>query len=161
MKDSTFMGIAKLIAAESKCVSMSVGAIIVKNDRIIASGYNGTPAGHPNCCDVVAVDEDDFLHNNKKIARDNHHEWSKGNEIHAELNAIIFAAKNGISIDGAVMYCTHSPCQDCAKAITQSGIKKVVYNEKYFRSVDGWDDIFKRSDKTDKTDIEIVEYKEE
>lgn len=131
MKDSTFMAIAKTIASESKCVSIGVGAVIVKDDRIISTGYNGTPSGSPNCCDVVG----------KTITREQHHEWSKSNEIHAELNAIIFAAKNGIAIDGSTMYCTHNPCPDCAKAITQSGIKKVIYHQKWHRTVDGWDDI--------------------
>lgn len=131
MKDSTFMDIAKTIANESKCVSIGVGAVIVKDDRIISTGYNGTPSGSPNCCDVVG----------NSITREQHHEWSKSNEIHAELNAIIFAAKNGIAINGSTMYCTHNPCPDCAKAITQSGIVKVIYKEKWHRTAEGWDDI--------------------
>lgn len=138
-----FMKIAEVVSEESKCISLQVGAVIVKNKRIISTGYNGTTEGLKNCnqhfSDLgMTIDgtpntklKDEFKHM--------HHEWSKKNEIHAELNAILFAAKNGISIEGSTLYTTHSPCPDCSKAISQSGIKRVVYKNLYARNEDGWD----------------------
>lgn len=162
MKATTFLQIAYLISQESKCCSWKVGAVIEKNGRIIATGYNGSPAGGVNCCDHAteqgwvgqAPTKNTGLRQDglqiKKIGllsehRAAHSEWSAKNEIHAELNAILFAARNGTSIEGATMYVTLSPCPDCAKAIAQSGIKKVVYCETYDRNRPGWDDILKNS----------------
>lgn len=156
MKDSTFMSIAKIIAKESKCVSHQVGAIIVKNDRIISTGYNGTPSGAINCCDhshnqgwTEVKYSPEFPHENyialNQSFRNSHSEWSKKNEIHAELNAILFAAKNGTSIDGGTMYVTLSPCPDCAKAIAQSGLKRLVYSEVYDKNPPDWKDILENS----------------
>ena len=154
MKDSTFMDIAGCIAKESKCVSWQVGAIIVKDDRIVSTGYNGTPKGHINCCDKFSREQFPKLweyhcppsrYKLTPAGRQEHHEWSLHNEIHAELNAILFAAKQGISIDGATMYITITPCKDCAKAITQSGIKRVVYGDVYDKCLPEWDKILKDS----------------
>ncbi|BBC78280.1 dCMP deaminase [Escherichia phage EcS1] len=163
MKSSTYLQIAYLISQESKCCSWKVGAVIEKNGRIISTGYNGTPSGGVNCCDHAA--EQGWLGKGKLIPGERHHRvglkaehrvahssWSARNEIHAELNAILFAARNGSSIDGATMYVTASPCPDCSKAIAQSGIKKVVYAEKYDRSPDNWDDILRDSG------LEVIEY---
>ncbi|MBT5323050.1 MAG: dCMP deaminase, partial [Campylobacteraceae bacterium] len=88
LSDRNFINIAKELATASKCVSKQVGAVIVKDGRILSTGYNGTPPGHTNCCD----------HWNGKYTKD-HHEWSKTYEIHAEMNAIIWAAREGISIE--------------------------------------------------------------
>ena len=88
-------------------------------------GYNGTPVGFDNCCEVFDKDFD----------AEEHHNWSNVNEIHAEMNAILFAAKNGISIDAAEMYCTLHPCNHCLKNLIQSGIKKIYYIEEYPRTV--------------------------
>lgn len=157
MKASTVLQIAYLISQESKCCSWKVGAVIEKNGRIISTGYNGSPAGGVNCCDHA---EDNGwlvkkpgtgLRQDGPIPkyglstkfRAEHSEWSKVNEIHAELNAILFAARNGSSIEGATMYVTLSPCPDCAKAIAQSGIKKLVYCETYDKNIDGWDNILR------------------
>ena len=115
-----FMKHAALVASNSKCVSKHVGAIIVKDDRIISIGYNGTPPDMPNCNEVF--DENNF---NKQ----EHREWSIANEIHAEMNALMFAAKNGESVDGCDMYVTLHPCNNCLKNITMSGIKNVYYFE--------------------------------
>lgn len=155
MRASTYLQIAYLVSQESKCCSWKVGAVIEKNGRIVATGYNGSPAGGTNCCDHA--EENGWLikkHSglrqdgifptkiglNTKF-REQHSEWSKNNEIHAELNAILFAARNGTSIEGATMYVTLSPCADCAKAIAQSGIRKLVYAETYDRNKPGWDKI--------------------
>jgi dCMP deaminase len=118
--DKNFMNIATEIASASKCVSKHVGAIIVKEGRILSTGYNGTPAGYKNCND----------HWNGKWTED-HHEWSKKYEIHAEMNAIIWAAKNGISIDGATIYVTLEPCSECSKNLIASGIKNIIFDKSY------------------------------
>lgn len=162
MKASTVLQIAYLISQESKCCSWKVGAVIEKNGRIISTGYNGSPAGGVNCCDH-AVENDwtrvvyqpsTMTHKSVllKEHRMEHAAWSAKNEIHAELNAILYAARNGLSLEGATMYVTLSPCADCAKAITQSGIKKVVYAELYDRSVPGWDQILVDSG------VEVIQY---
>lgn len=77
--------------------------------------------------------------------REDHSEWSRVNEIHAEMNALLFASKHGLSVNGATMYVTLSPCCECAKAIAQSGIKTLVYCETYDKNVDGWDAILKQN----------------
>ena len=144
MKDTSVLQHAYIVAQESHCVSWKVGAVITKDGRIIATGYNGTPAGknHENC-DAKAK-ASGWLDSNGKLKamyRQAHSEWSRHNEIHAELNAILYAAKTGQSIDGAEMHVTVSPCPDCAKAIAQSGLKRVVYNELYDRNPPSWDEI--------------------
>ena len=113
-----FMKTAFLFAEKSKCVSHHVGAVIVKNRRIISVGYNGTPPNLPNCCDVF--DKDNF-------DREAHHHWQQKNEIHAEMNAMAFAAKQGEDIDGCDVYVTISPCNDCLKNISMTGIKNIYY----------------------------------
>jgi dCMP deaminase len=113
-----FMKTAFLFADESKCVSHHVGSVIVKDKRIISIGYNGTPPGLPNCCEIF--DKNNF-------DREAHHAWSKDNEIHSEMNCIAFAAKTNIETEGADMYVTVSPCNDCLKNISMTGIKNVYY----------------------------------
>ncbi|PIF03667.1 MAG: dCMP deaminase [Arcobacter sp.] len=120
LDDQNFINIAKEIASASKCVSKQVGAVIVKNGRILSTGYNGTPSGYTNCTD----------HWNGEYTK-GHHEWSKTYEIHAEMNAIIWAAREGISIKGGTIYVTLEPCSDCSKNIIASGIKKIVYEKSY------------------------------
>lgn len=116
----SYMKIAQIIAERSNCLGAHVGSIIVKDDRILSTGYNGTPKGYPNCCDVWG----------HQITPE-HYEWSKKYEIHAEQNAIIWAARKGISIDGADIYTTMRPCAQCTKLIIGSGIKNIYYNEDY------------------------------
>jgi dCMP deaminase len=120
ISDENFMNIAKEIAGASNCVSKKVGAIIVKDGRIISTGYNGTPKGYMHCSTHW---EGEYT--------DKHHEWSKMYEIHAEMNAILWAAKEGTSIDGATIYCTLEPCSECSKNLIQSGIRKIVYLKGY------------------------------
>jgi dCMP deaminase len=120
LSDTNFINIAKEIASASKCVSKQVGAVIVKNDRILSTGYNGTPTKFQNCCDYW-----DNEYTNK------HHEWSKTYEIHAEMNAIIWAARKGISIEGATIYVTLEPCSECSKNIIASGIERIVFEKSY------------------------------
>jgi dCMP deaminase len=113
-----FMKTAFLFAEKSHCVSHHVGAVIVKNGRIIVTGYNGTPEDLPNCDEVF--DKENF-------DREAHHLWSKDNEIHAEMNTISFAAKNDVNTDGADMYVTISPCNECLKNAIPAGIKNIYY----------------------------------
>jgi len=120
LNDENFINIAKELSTASKCVSKQVGAVIVKNGRILSTGYNGTPPGYQNCCDCW-----DGKYTNE------HHEWSKTYEIHAEMNAIIWAAREGISIEGATIYVTLEPCSECSKNVIASGIKRIVYDKAY------------------------------
>ena len=120
ISDKNFINIAKEIASASKCVSKSVGAVIVKDGRILSTGYNGTPPGYTNC--------NDYWDN--KYTKE-HHDWSKTYEIHAEMNAIIWAARKGISIEGATIYVTLEPCSECSKNLIASGISRIVYETKY------------------------------
>jgi dCMP deaminase len=120
LSDVNFINIAQELATASKCVSKQVGAVIVKDGRILSTGYNGTPAGYINCCD----------HWNDEYTKD-HHEWSKTYEIHAEMNAIIWAARKGICIEGATIYVTLEPCSECSKNLIASGIKRIVYSKPY------------------------------
>jgi len=129
MKDTTFMEIAKIIAKESYCKRSKVGAVLVKNNRIISVGYNGTPIGKTKWV------EDETIPFEGYSIPDNTCEDKNGNTrkdvIHAEMNAILFAAKNGIPTNGCGLYVTMSPCSECAKAIIQSGIKEVIYDKEY------------------------------
>ena len=110
---------ARIWAENSYCERRKVGALVVKDQMIISDGYNGTPTGFENIC------EDD---NNT----------SQPYVLHAEANAITQLARSNNSSDGATMYCTASPCIECAKLIIQAGIRRVVYSEKY-RLTDGID----------------------
>lgn len=135
MKDSTMMKIAELIASnESKCVAHQVGAVLVKNKRIVSTGYNGTPAGQPNCNVVNAslVDENGQFHD--LGLKEQHHEWSQLNELHAEHNAIMYSTPS--DREGSTLYCTLQPCYMCSILIAGSGIKRVVYKNPYHRTSD-------------------------
>ena len=146
-RNTFFMITALNLGKLSKCVSKKVGAIIVKDNRIISMGYNGTPRGVKNCCEIFDANNFD---------REEHHNWSRNSEIHAEMNAIIFAAKNGISIDGATMYVSLEPCRDCIKNICQAGITKIYYNEEYDKN-DGLSDTIKNFIKENSIKIEKLD----
>jgi len=118
-----FMAITKLVAKRSTCLRRSVGAILVKEKRILATGYNGAPAGVRHCEEVGCVRE------NASIPSGTRHELCRG--IHAEQNVIIQAAYHGISIRDATLYCTNKPCVICSKMIINAGIKKIYYGEGY------------------------------
>lgn len=142
MNKNILMQHAYLVSQNSTCCSWKVGCIIEKDGRIISSGYNGVPKGKQHCCDHAHSEgwlKDGLLDPEKRPL---HSAWSDKNEVHAEINAIMFAAKAGISIEGANMWCTASPCPHCAKAIANSGIKKLYFCEQYDRNaVSNWDDI--------------------
>jgi len=119
-----FMKTAFHLAEKSKCVSHHVGAVITKDNRIITNGYNGSPPGLRNCCDHFDK------HNFDRML---HSRWSDDNEVHAEMNALMFAAKHNVEVDGCNMYVTISPCNECLKNIAMTGIKNIYYLYKYDR----------------------------
>jgi dCMP deaminase len=121
-----YMDVAERFAQLSSAERLQVGAIVVKDDRIISIGYNGMPSGWDNCCeDVVREDEVGFQVTKSKIE-----------VLHAESNAVAKLAKSSESGLGATIFVTHSPCIDCAKLIYQSGISNVYYKTSY-RNDDG------------------------
>jgi len=120
LRDINFINIAYELATASKCVSRKTGAVIVKDGRIVSTWYNGTPAGYVNCCDYW----------NGEYTKE-HHDWSYKYEIHAEMNAIVWAAREWIAVEGATIYCTYEPCFDCTRAIIAAGLKRIVFAEKY------------------------------
>ena len=124
--DVRFMEMAHVIATWTSCNTpgRAIGAVIVKDKRIMTTGYNGAPAGIKTC-----VERGECLRDKLGIPSGTQHEICYA--IHAEQNAIIQAAKLGSSIDGATLYCTHQPCVICAKMIVNAGISRVVYEEGY------------------------------
>lgn len=124
--DDRFMEMAYLIASWASCYkeNRKIGCVIVKNKRIMTTGYNGAPAGVRTC-----VERGECLREKMGIPSGTKQELCYA--THAEQNAIIQAARLGVSIDGATLYCTHQPCAICAKMIVNAGIARVVYNEGY------------------------------
>ncbi len=119
--DEYFMSIARVVARRSTCLHRQVGAVIVKGKQIVSTGYNGAPSGHPHCLDIGCAREG--------VPSGQRSELCRG--AHAEQNAINFAARYGISIEGATLYTTHYPCSWCAKSLINAGIVEVVYDEDY------------------------------
>ena len=124
--DARFMELAGVISGWASCykADRKIGAVIVKNKRIVTTGYNGAPAGIQTC-----VERGECLREKLGIASGTRAEMCYA--THAEQNAIIQAAKLGVSIDGATLYCTHQPCVICAKMIVNAGIRRVVYRHGY------------------------------
>ena len=121
--DEYFMDITRRVATRSTCLRRAVGAILVHDKRIIASGYNGGPSGLAHCLDIGCLRE------KLGIPSGQQHELCRG--IHAEQNAIIQAARHGVSIEGATLYCTTQPCTQCTKMLINAGITEIVYAEGY------------------------------
>ncbi len=120
------MDMAVQIGGWSSCFKQNrhVGAIIVKNKRVIATGYNGAPQGIKSCADKGVC-----MRQEQGVESGTRHELCYA--VHAEQNAIIQAARVGCSVEGCTLYCTHQPCVICAKIIINSGISRVVYREGY------------------------------
>jgi len=110
-----FLDIAAVTATRATCLRKKVGAVLVRDNRIIATGYNGSPPGEPHCvdegCDVVS----------------GHCQRT----VHAECNALLYAAKDGVSVDGATLYCTITPCGNCKKLLRTAGVKTYIWREDY------------------------------
>ncbi len=118
-----FMSITCLVAERSTCLRRRVGAVLVKNKRILATGYNGAPAGVPHCLETGCLRE------KLKIASGERHEMCRG--LHAEQNVIIQAAVHGITISGSELYCTTHPCVLCSKMLINCGVTRIYYQEDY------------------------------
>ncbi|MHB8708799.1 MAG: deoxycytidylate deaminase [Desulfuromonadales bacterium] len=118
-----FMDIARLVARRSTCLRRQVGAVLVKEKNILATGYNGTPSGITHC------EETGCLREQLKVPSGERHELCRG--LHAEQNAIIQAARHGVNISESTLYCTNSPCIICTKMLINAGIRRVVYLDGY------------------------------
>lgn len=118
----TFMRILGEFSKLSHCVSKKVAAMAVKDGRIIATGINGTAPGYTNCDDIF---------DSHNFDRELHHKFSDTYEIHAEMNMLLYAAKNGIALSGSTLYCSMMPCWNCIKHISVVGIKRIIYSHKY------------------------------
>ncbi len=121
--ENYFMDITTLVAKRSTCIRRSVGAVIVKDKRILATGYNGAPTGIGHCLERGCLREE------LKVPSGERHELCRG--IHAEQNAIIQAAFHGVSIKGGTLFCTNQPCSICAKMLINAGIEKIYYRSGY------------------------------
>jgi dCMP deaminase len=117
------MAIAEEVSRRSTCLRRQVGAIVVVDRRILATGYNGAPSNVPHCEEVGCLRE------KMKVPSGERHELCRG--LHAEQNAIIQAARHGVRIDGAALYTTHHPCSMCAKMAINAGIRRIVCHEDY------------------------------
>lgn len=121
--DEYFMEIAAIVAKRSTCLRRKVGALAVKERRILATGYNGAPSGLRHCQEVGC------LRAKLDIPSGERHELCRG--LHAEQNVIIQAALHGISLAGATIYCTNQPCNVCAKMLVNAGIVEIVFDGDY------------------------------
>ena len=118
-----FLKIAKLASTRSTCIRRHVGAVLVKEKKILATGYNGAPSGISHCVDVGC------LRDEEQIPSGQRHELCRG--LHAEQNAILQAAYHGVSIQGSVLFCTNFPCVICSKMLINAGIRQIFYLEGY------------------------------
>lgn len=118
-RHETYLAIAEVISLRGTCQRAKVGCVITQDNRIVSTGYNG-PLGSVECNDTNCNLKEHCKH-----------------AVHAEANAIAFAAREGISLKGSTLYCLYSPCVDCARLIIQAGISKVVYREQYI-PIDGY-----------------------
>ncbi|MBC8434468.1 MAG: cytidine/deoxycytidylate deaminase family protein [Desulfobacterales bacterium] len=127
--ETYFMDITFLVAKRTTCLRRAVGAIIVKDKRVLATGYNGAPTGIEHCSEVGCLREQ------LNVPSGKNHELCRG--IHAEQNAIIQAALHGVSIKGATLFCTNLPCSICAKMIINAGISKIYHQSGYADAMSG------------------------
>ena len=121
--DEYFISIAETVSTRSTCLRRKVGAVFVKDRRIISTGYNGPPSGLKHCEEVGCLREKFGVPSGER------HELCRG--LHAEQNAIIQSALHGVSTKGAILYCTHCPCSLCTKMLINAGITRVIYKKGY------------------------------
>ncbi len=121
--DEYFLQLARQAATRSTCLRRQIGAVLVRDKRILTTGYNGAPRGTAHCLDVGCLREQ------LGIASGERHELCRA--IHAEQNAIIQAALHGVAIQGATLYCTHHPCILCAKMLINCGVREIHYLQGY------------------------------
>lgn len=145
-----FMDTAERFAQLSSSTRLLVGAVVVKDNRIISIGYNGTPAGWDNCCEYEVEEFQTEYGVGSKLVKTGELK-TKDEVIHAEANAIVKLARDGESGNGSVMFCTHAPCVQCAKLIYGAGISKMYYRDAY-RDTNGLDFLTA-------TGVEVIPYK--
>jgi dCMP deaminase len=121
--DTYFIQVAELVSKRSTCLRRCVGAVLVKDKRILATGYNGAPQGLAHC-EVTGC-----LRENLEVPSGQMHELCRG--LHAEQNVLLQAALHGVSVKGSILYLTCAPCSICAKMIINAGIKGIVYKHNY------------------------------
>ena len=143
--DHYFMDITERVASRSTCLRRAVGAVVVKNKRILTTGYNGAPSNIRHCRETGC------LRARLNVASGERHELCRG--IHAEQNAIIQAAYHGVSIKDSTLYCTNLPCSICAKMIINAGIRKIIY-------LSGYVDALSEEMLTEAR-VEIIQFKQE
>jgi dCMP deaminase len=116
-----YAALAMMVSARAECIGLKVGAVLVRGDRVAATGYNGTPSGFPNCSDGGCV----------RCSRRTEFGPGVGYDkcicVHAEANALLSAARFGVAVDGAIAYVTHQPCFSCAKELIQAGVSGLFY----------------------------------
>jgi dCMP deaminase len=142
-RNDLLMGTAKLLARRSTCERGQVGVVISRDGRMLSSGYNGAPAGMPHCNHgrQFTVEKEAFTNGNGCT-----------NAVHAEANAIAFAAKHGVSLDKSELHTTLSPCRFCAQLIVNVGVKSVLYLEEYR--------IFDGIDLLEAADVRVIHFQE-
>ncbi len=140
--DEYFMEMAQLVSSRSTCLRRKVGAVIVKEKRVLSTGYNGSPKGTKHCEELGCIRV------KLNVPSGTRHELCRG--VHAEQNAVTQAAHFGVSVDGATIYTTTYPCSMCAKILINAGIKEIIYSEGYA------DDLSK--DLLEEAGIKIREY---
>ena len=118
-----FMEITRLVAKRATCLRRQVGAVLVMDKRLLATGYNGAPSGLAHCLEVGCLREQ------RQIPSGERHELCRG--LHAEQNVIIQAAFHGIRIQGSTLYCTNLPCAICTKMLINAGIREIIYDSGY------------------------------
>ena len=121
--DEYFMDITRVVATRSTCLRRQVGSVIVKDKRLLTSGYNGAPKNLAHCAETGCLRDEYHIPSGQR------HELCRG--LHAEQNAIIQAALHGVAIEGATIYCTHQPCSACTKMIINAGIIRIVFENSY------------------------------
>jgi len=127
-KHKIYLKMARDYSQMSKCRKIKVGCMIVNNGRIVSTGVNGTPKGTCNCTDHF------YNYNDEQFAAA-HSAWSTEHEVHAEMNALLYAAKSNVEVTSdCILYCTHEPCNNCLKHIAVTGIKQIYYIEKYYNN---------------------------
>lgn len=134
-RTDVYLALAEVFSLRGTCPRAKVGAVIIHEGHVIAHGYNGAPAGLPHCNQLVSDRLGNFGEEQPIICSDAPGQGCT-NAIHAEENAIAYAARVGVTCRGADLYCTHEPCIRCARLIVATGIKSVTYSQMY-RSHDG------------------------
>jgi dCMP deaminase len=140
-----FMDITELVAKRSTCLRRSVGAVLVKDKRLLSTGYNGAPSGIRHCGETGCLREQ------LSVPSGERHELCRG--IHAEQNAIIQAAYYGVSIKDSTLFCTHLPCSICTKMLINSGIKIIYYKSGYADSL--------ATEMMNEAGIQVIKFKED